>query len=131
MRNLTNQIEYLNLCNMIYVETNQHVSGGRTVNLQGVKPKGSFVVGVHSECTQVFDSYESFNNTDILAFIKKNKAYLSMSNLYVGSWLNPDNNKIYLNVSAVVQNRGMALNMARLHDQIAYYDIENDCSITV
>lgn len=121
----------LHLSNAVYVNTSKHTHGGCTMNLQGICPTTGFVVGVYPECGKVFESYADFSNLDVLKFIKDNKAYLNFGNIYVGTWLNLRDGKIYMDVSKVVTSRKAALNMARLHSQSAYYDVENNKAIYV
>lgn len=118
--------KYLSLCNTVYTKTSKHICGGCTIDLRGVEPQSGYVVGVFGATGLVFNSYAEFSNLDVLKFIKDNTVYLDFENIYLGSWLNPANNKVYLNICKVVSTRKHALNMARLHNQSAYYDIEND-----
>ena len=64
------------------------------------------------------------------AYIKMNAEYLEKNPAArVGVWLNPENKKIYVDISHVYKNIYNAVDTAAMHDQIAIYDFKRAESI--
>ena len=64
------------------------------------------------------------------AYIDMNAEYIENNpSARVGVWFNPENKKIYLDISLVSKNINNALDKAAMNDQIAIYDFKRGVSI--
>lgn len=52
-------------------------------------------------------------------------------NSFIGLWNDPATGKVYLDVSVVGRDAGVARDACRRHDQIAFYDLQVGASVTV
>jgi len=84
-------------------------------------PKEGFVVSAHPEREQVMDA--SKLRPDMLRqYVKENRDLLTKPGNYLGGWL--DGDKVYLDVSTVVESKQEAVRLGKEHDQIGVYDIK-------
>jgi hypothetical protein len=84
--------------NTIIDETKK--SGGYSINLKGENPADGIMMGMYpndSGRTMVIDGPLKHEHVD--AFVKKNLADLKKKDTYVGTWVNPEDGKTYLDVS--------------------------------
>ncbi len=49
--------------------------------------------------------------------------------LFVGGWFNPENSKVYLDASIIVDNLGDALALAKSSGQLSVYDFANATAV--
>ena len=64
-------------------------------------------------------------------FIEEHLKWLTSLNTesFLGAWV--DNGIVYLDVSFYVENKESAINYGMMENQLAIYDIKNECSITL
>lgn len=64
-------------------------------------------------------------------YVSKNRDILREKGAYLGGWHNPEDRQVYLDVSRVVGTKREADDLARRHDQFAYYDLKEGKAINV
>jgi hypothetical protein len=102
----------------IYDETLVH--GGLTMDLLGNVPVTGFMV---SELGGVEVPLHNFSVQDIEHIIKENKQALFGTGGYVGTWIEPFNDMVYVDYSVNFANLGKALVFGRKNGQKAIYSL--------
>ncbi len=64
-------------------------------------------------------------------FIQENRELLADPRCVVGTWFNPEDGNTYLDVSAVFSDRDVAIQLAKLYNQIAIWDLKNGKEIII
>lgn len=105
--------------------------GGFTYHpLTGTQPTKGFVVSLHKDRERVITAQEA--TVDALAqYAKDNWDLLTQSNNYMGGWHNPQDDKVYLDVSTVLDSEDEALRQGAAAQQLAIFDLEHGRSIEV
>jgi hypothetical protein len=67
----------------------------------------------------------------LASYAAKNWDLLKETSNYMGGWHNPDDGKVYLDVSTVVETAAEAERLCREANQIAYFDLVKGQSIKV
>lgn len=94
---------------------------GFTVNAANLQPVTSgFAVAVAD--TQ--DSFSLEGLVNVVKYVSKHPAI----NAY-GGWYNTDNNKYYFDATIIVDDLDTAIELGRMHRQIAIYDLTNGLPI--
>ena len=96
----------------------------------GHQPKTGYAVSVYKGREATYD-VKTLKVTDLLDYAHANWGLLSKSDNYFGGWHNPDDGKLYLDVSKVVATQDRAERLGRMHNQLAYYDFKNNTSVKV
>lgn len=102
--------------------------GGFTYDLRGKVPKGGQAISPYKDREHKVDN---LTREELMKYEYANRDLLSKPNHYVGGWLNPTDNKVYLDVSIVVHDRKVAEKLATEHGQLAYYDLGSGQTYTV
>lgn len=55
--------------------------------------------------------------TALKVFVQENETYLIEPNVYLGTWINPQNNQYYLDIMAAYDSREEALRLAKEHSR--------------
>lgn len=71
------------------------------------------------------------NPADVLAYVLDNADKLAGNGVVVGGWRNPDDGLAYLDISRTVGTREEAAELARDHNQLAYFDFSAGASVSV
>lgn len=106
--------------------------GGITLNHNGkvAKLNSGFSVS-KKQYEKVYNSIESLDletlNNYLLLARKINKANKTYK-VWVGLWI--DNNKLYLDISMNIENKGIAIQVARQEKQLAIFDNFNKVCIS-
>ncbi len=105
-------------------------NGGLSVNMRdGSEPTKGYMVASPVKKAPIVDAddfYDPVKGRKILAdFVKANKKDLGGGKKYLGLWHNKDDNKVYLDVSQNVQDRGRAVELGRQRNQISIWDVVN------
>lgn len=98
--------------------------GGITVDNNGKTIKPGYCAGNNSTGLK-FDSISQVNVHVLSAWIKKNK-YKKF-----GSWLDKKNGSVYFDVVNIYKTKKMAINRAKLLNEIAIYNLSNNKEIRV
>lgn len=105
--------------------------GGFTYNpVTGEQPTTGFALSVHPERAAVMNDQQA----DVIAlaeFAVKNWDLLSQDGNFIGGWHDPDDGKVYLDVSTVVKTAEEAERLGRDANQIAYFDLVKGQSIKI
>lgn len=105
--------------------------GGFTYHaVTGAQPTTGYALSVHPERGALMNDQEA----DVVAlaeYAAKNWDLLSQENNFLGGWHNPDDGKVYLDVSTVVQTEAEAERLGREADQLAYFDLVKGQSIKI
>lgn len=67
----------------------------------------------------------------IQKYVRDNKEALEQPNAHLGAWFNPDDGNVYLDVSTIVATPQEADQLARTHEQLAYYGLREGQSFDV
>lgn len=105
--------------------------GGFTYSLSTHhRPTEGFALSLHQDREQTADVI-AITPESIVAYAVKNWDLLKESNNYLGAWHNPENDKVYFDVSTVVQDPEEAATLGRAHGQLAYYDLKAGKAVTL
>ena len=85
-------------------------------------PTTGFMVSIYKSREKILDVGE-VTGVVLAAYVRKNRDLLQKSNNYLGAWHNPENGKVYLDVSRRTESRDEAARFGKAHDQEAYFDI--------
>lgn len=106
------------------------VDGGFTVDLNGVTPTTGYAVGARPDRTRRLD-LRQMNERDvadeIYVYVIDN-GYELRDGYYLGAWI--DDGTLYLDLVQVLNDRGMALTLARSLGELAIYDLATGESIS-
>ncbi len=97
--------------------------GGATVNLDGTAPDSGFVIAVHGH-ERVVDNDEHLPDA-IKKYAEDNAAELSKSGRHLGTWVNTDDGKVYLDVSEVIDDRLEAVAQMKARGEKAIFDLSH------
>lgn len=105
--------------------------GGFTYNpMHGTEPTEGFALSIHPERSATVDA-ENLTADALHDYLSKNRDLLSQEGNHLGAWHDPQSHKVFLDVSTVAKDEKEAAELARQHDQIAYFDLKNGRSVTV
>lgn len=96
----------------------------------GDQPTAGFALSVHPGHEKVLDIAD-VNLVSLAQYAKDNWTLLKQSGNYMGAWHNPDDHRVYLDVSTVVKTAHEAEALARQAHQLAYFDLVQGKSVTV
>lgn len=85
----------------------------------GADVTGGYAVSVHPDQEVVLGSATA---GDLIEYVVRHADALARDGAVFGGWRDPADGRIYLDVSALVVDRGEALELARQHDQLAVFD---------
>lgn len=103
--------------------------GGFTVHaVTGSQPTTGYAVSVFKGREAVFD-VKTLTGKDLWTYAKANWDLLVDADNYFGGWHNPDDGRVYLDVSKVVKSRADAEQLGRAHQQIGIFDFQSGQSI--
>lgn len=108
--------------------------GGASFNLKGQMPTTGFMASINPEHSEVVKAedldenriHEYFDNV-----AKKDPELAKDPNTFIGLWNNPDDGKIYLDISRRYTDAHEAREVCKDNDQIAYFDLQTFDSVTV
>ena len=94
-----------------------------------MRGSANFAVSIYKDREKVFDATPTeFNVRDYLI---ENQDALDKSQHMLGLWRNPDDGKVYVDISLYVPDLETALRLGRAHDQLAIFDLAAGETITV
>lgn len=99
-------------------------NGGFSLSPEGATPKTGYMVSVKDILKMPLDLWLELEDQ---ASIDAYTEIASKIDGYVGGWI--DNNNIYIDIAANIQDKEKALQAAKRNEQLAIYDIENGSSI--
>lgn len=104
--------------------------GGFTVRVDGLNAQeyitSGWAVSPYPEAEKVIDA-KSVGSVNLVwaigDFIWKHRELLAQPNAYLGGWFDREDNKVYLDVSIVVDDKDKAVEIAQDHNQLAIFDL--------
>ena len=103
------------------------LKGGCTFNPSTNKNlvgKPFYAVSIYPELERVI-SVSWFDARSIYAYVEDNLGILTDPRHSLGTWLDTETNKIYLDIVATLPNKTHAINLGKRHNQIAIFDLLN------
>lgn len=110
-------------------------NNGFTVNKNGIAPTKGYCVGITP--VQFISVFDLSNTGEAKIFEKISKVFIEQYNVfdsenaYFGTWHNSDNGLTYFDKVKVFGSLSFALKIAFDNRQLAIWDLENQCEITV
>jgi hypothetical protein len=105
--------------------------GGFTYHaVTGEQPTTGFALSLHPDREAIMDDSQA-TVVALAQYAAKNWDLLKESGNFMGGWHNPDDGKVYLDVSTVVKTAEEADRLAREAKQIAYFDLVKGQSIKI
>ena len=107
--------------------------GGFTVSaVTGAEPTGAghYSVSPYPDAAMAV-SVDKLTPKDLAAYVRGHMALLTKDQHYFGGWHDPETHTAYLDVSRVVNSPAEAEQLAREHQQIAYFDFGTGKSVRV
>src|SRR5215471_1726155 len=106
-------------------------TGGFTYKMtSGSEPKKGFAVSIHPERSQMIES-KNLRLDHLTKYMMKNYQLLKRPTNYLGAWHDPDSGKIWLDVTTVRSDPGMANHIGAKANQIAMFDLAKKKSIPI
>lgn len=105
--------------------------GGSWSPRTGLNPDCGFMYSPYEERSIVVDSIDDVSAASILDYAEKNKDILDEEEHYLGIWNDPEDGKIYIDVSVRTMDASVARQGCQDHDQIAFFDLQTFSSVTV
>jgi hypothetical protein len=93
-------------------------------------PKTGFMVSIYKSHEKVLDASE-VDGVVLAEYVRKNRRLLQKPGNYLGAWHNPENGKVYLDVSRHTESREEAAHLGQKHEQEAYFDLVRGRSVKV
>lgn len=113
----------------------RQADGGATIDKNGNFASGKYYASIYPEYSLIVDNAKDVTAKTIQNYIKQvNKlsgGLLNRPNHYLGLWNNPENNKVYFDISQSFDNKEQVKNACLKHEQIAYYDVASGKSVKV
>ena len=113
----------------------RQADGGATIDKNGNFAQGKYYASIYPEYSLIVDNSKDVTAQTIHNYIKQvNKlsgGLLDKSNNYIGLWNNPNNHKVYFDISKSFDNKQAVKNACLEHSQIAYFDSEQGKSVKV
>lgn len=113
----------------------RQADGGATIDKNGNFATGKYYASIYPQYSFIVDNANDVTEKTIQNYIKQvNKlsgGILDKANNYIGLWNNPENNKIYFDISKSFDNKQAVKNACLEHEQIAYFDSEKGKSVKV
>lgn len=113
----------------------RQADGGATIDKNGNFANGRYYASIYPQYSLIIDNSKDVTAQTIQNYIKQvNKlsgGLLDKSNNYIGLWNNPENNKVYFDISQAFNNKEAVKNACLEHAQIAYFDVASGKSVKV
>lgn len=113
----------------------RQADGGATIDKNGNFATGQYYASIYPQYSFIVDNANDVTEKTIQNYIKQvNKlsgGILDRPNNYLGLWNNPDNNKVYFDISKSFNDKKAVKNACLKHEQIAYFDSEKGKSVKV
>jgi hypothetical protein len=105
------------------------LNGGITINTKGEQPTEGYIVSPFKHLETKIDVELSWEEkqTEISAFLERNKEVLETDNVFFGAWY--EGIYIYLDVCICCSDLKFAKNIGKAFQQLAIWDVANGCEI--
>ena len=113
----------------------RQADGGATIDKNGNFATGKYYASIYPQYSFIVDNSKDVTAKTIQNYVKQvNKlsgGLLDRPNCYLGLWNNPDNNKVYFDISKSFNSKKAVKNACLEHAQLAYYDAKSGKSVKV
>ena len=113
----------------------RQADGGATIDKNGNFANGRYYASIYPQYSLIIDNSKDVTAQTIQNYIKQvNKlsgGILDKANNYIGLWNNPENNKVYFDISQSFSSKQAVKNACLEHEQIAYFDAKSGKSVKV
>ncbi|QHJ83222.1 MAG: hypothetical protein [Caudoviricetes sp.] len=113
----------------------RQADGGATIDKNGNFATGQYYASIYPQYSFIVDNANDVTAKTIQNYVKQvNKlsgGILDKANNYIGLWNNPENNKIYFDISKSFNNKKAVKKACLEHAQIAYFDSASGKSVKV
>ena len=100
-------------------------NSGLSIGHYSQRPKSGYMVSIAA--FEVVESSDNFDSSMLSGYFNSVKSHLLIPSSFVGVWLNESN--VYLDLSINIGSRAQAIAYGKKHNQIAIWDVENNCEI--
>lgn len=113
----------------------RQADGGATIDKYGNFASGKYYASIYPQYSLIVDNSEKVNGELIKKYVEKinnvSGGILDQPNNYIGLWNNPENNKVYFDISQSFDDKEAVKNACLEHEQLAYFDSEQGKSVKV
>ena len=113
----------------------RQADGGATIDKNGNFANGKYYASICPQYSFIVDNANDVTAQTIQNYVKQvNKlsgGLLDRPNCYLGLWNNPNNHKVYFDISKSFDNKKAVKNACLEHSQIAYFDSASGKSVKV
>lgn len=113
----------------------RQADGGATIDKNGNFATGKYYASIYPQYSFIVDNAKDVTAKTIQNYVKQvNKlsgGLLDRPNYFLGLWNNPENSKVYFDISQSFDNKQAVKNACLEHSQIAYFDSEQGKSVKV
>ena len=113
----------------------RQADGGATIDKYGNFASGKYYASIYPQYSLIVDNSEKVNGELIKKYVEKinnvSCGILDQPNNYIGLWNNPENNKVYFDISKSFNDKKAVKKACLEHAQIAYFDSEKGKSVKV
>lgn len=113
----------------------RQADGGATIDKYGNFAQGKYYASIYPQYSLIVDNANDVTAKTIKKYVERinnvSGGLLDLPNNYLGLWNNPENNKIYFDISQSFNDKEQVKNACLEHAQIAYFDSEQGKSVKV
>ena len=113
----------------------KQADGGATIDKNGNFATGKYYASIYPQYSLIVDNAKDVTEKTIQNYVEQvNKlsgGILDRPNNYIGLWNNPENNKVYFDISKSFDNNQAVKKACLEHAQIAYFDSASGKSVKV
>ena len=113
----------------------RQADGGATIDKNGNFAQGKYYASIYPEYSLIVDNVNDVTAKTIQNYVKQvNKlsgGLLDRPNHFLGLWNNPENNKVYFDISQSFNDKKAVKNACLKHAQLAYFDVASGKSLKV
>lgn len=101
------------------------LNGGSSTSLKNKVANSGYMVALYGKEKVI----NKLSSKEIRKYINNNLKELNKDNIFIGTWVDTNTNKIYLDCSINVQSKEKALKLAKQNKQLAIFDLNSFDSI--
>ena len=113
----------------------RQADGGATIDKYGNFANGKYYASIYPQYSLIVDNSEKVNGELIKKYVEKinnvSGGILDQPNNYIGLWNNPENHKVYFDISKSFNDKKAVKKACLKHSQIAYFDSASGKSVKV
>lgn len=113
----------------------RQADGGATIDKNGNFANGKYYASIYPQYSLIIDNAKNVTAKTIQNYVEQvNKlsgGLLDRPNCYLGLWNNPNNHKVYFDISKSFDNKKAVKNACLQHSQLAYFDVASGKSVKV